>query len=137
MVSLSRKTLRAAQVALQRCPTLRTGKRRIIIPWIEKSSIAQFAPERLLSDSRTGCSISTGQAAPRHWNNRASLRNTKIAREFLLFSTLPLALIRCRRRQVPRSSDRQSWSCGTIMEGSTPPFLPLIFVFQAKPVAQH
>ena len=70
MVSLSRKTLRAAQVALQRSPILRTGKRRIIIPWIGKSSIAQFAPEGLLSDLRTGCSTSTGQAAPRHWNNR-------------------------------------------------------------------
>ena len=70
MVSLSRKTLRAAQVALQRCPIPRTGKRRIIIPRTEKSSIAQFAPEGLLSDFRTGCSMSTGQAVPRHRNNR-------------------------------------------------------------------
>ena len=74
MVSLSRKTLRAAQVAPQRCPIPRTGKRRIIIPWIIKSSIAQFAPEDLLSDFRTGCSMSTGQAAPRHRNNRAVFR---------------------------------------------------------------
>ena len=72
MVSLSRKTLRAARVAPQRCPIPRTGKRRIIIPWNEKSSIAQFAPEGLLSDLRTGCSMSTGLAAPRHWNNRLS-----------------------------------------------------------------
>ena len=70
MVSLSRKTLRAAQVALQRSPILCTGKRRIIIPWNGKSSIAQFAPEDLLSDLRTGCSVSTGQAALRHRNNR-------------------------------------------------------------------
>ena len=70
MVSLSRKALCAARVALQRSPILRTGKRRIIIPWNEKSSIAHFAPEGLLSDLRTGCSTSTGQAAPRHWNNR-------------------------------------------------------------------
>ena len=76
MVSLSRKTLRAARVALQRSPILRTGKRRIIIPWNEKSSIAQFAPEGLLSDLRTGCSTSTGQAAPRHWNNRPDAAQT-------------------------------------------------------------
>ena len=31
MVSLSRKTLHAARVALQRCPILHTGKRRIMI----------------------------------------------------------------------------------------------------------
>ena len=53
MVSLSRKTLCAALVALQRSHIPRIGERRIIIPWNEISSIVQFAPEGLLNDLRT------------------------------------------------------------------------------------
>ena len=53
MVSLSRKTLCAARVALQRSHIPRIGKRRIIIPRNEISSIAQFAPEGLLNNLRT------------------------------------------------------------------------------------
>jgi len=78
MVSLSRKTSCAAQVALQHCPILHMSKRKSMIPtefhtvnwldWLRKpgskpsGQVAQFAPDLRLR--RTGISSSCENGTP-------------------------------------------------------------------------